>query len=197
MINVFVGPLWANQCEELIRPFLNERYNINFYGGYNFFGKHGLETIDWLLVIKSKHPIKLRMSRFEEHFLITANILSEKNFNFRRWINPFSGIISAIESYHLATQEIFENPEKLHEKLRDQILKCGHFDFYQSLESNSIFPVDVLSKIENSILTRLAFEQLSIYDEKGEVLSTIKIDNALIDQYLSHVQSELDRFSIS
>lgn len=196
MKNFYVGPLWGNVCSELlILPELKGG-RIHFFGAYGFFGTEGLEVVDWLNLHKNKAELRFNKSRFEEYFLVLSNLASEKNYNFRRWINPLSGIVSCVSSYGIMPSEVFEDPENLHKKLIVNIEEAGHLSFYKGLEEN-LFPPIVEDLIEQSIRNREAFKLLKIYDEKGQVAHTIEFKTDFLNIHLTKILESIEHFSES
>lgn len=194
MKNIYIGPLWGNVCRELLTLKELQGAQAHFFGGYNFFGTDGLKVVDWLNTHKSEIELKFNKSRFENYFLVTCNLSNEKNYNFRRWINPLSGIVSAVQSYGIEASDFFDDPENIYNALLKKIDEVGHLPFYQKLE-NQLFPKVVEDLIEQSIETRDAFKVLKIYDEQGEVIYSLEFQNDFLKAYLEKTLDLIERYA--
>ncbi len=195
MKSFYVGPLWGNVCSEVLMLPELQGGRIHFFGTYGFFGTSGREVVDWLNSHKEKLELRFNKSRFEEYFLVTSNLANEKNYHFRRWINPLSGIVSCISSYGIKSFELFDDPENLYKKLLVNIEEAGHLSFYKELEDN-LFPKMIEDLIEQSIETRNAFKFLKIYDETGQVVKEIEFQTDFLTAYLSETLRSIEQFSM-
>ena len=113
-MTLFTGPLWG-QSEILLKSsYITSNEPLVLYGGYVFFDNGSKQAIDQLFYLKQKHSnLILNQSRFESYFLTLANRNPEKNYSFKRWINPMSGILAAMDNYDISAQELFEDPENI------------------------------------------------------------------------------------
>lgn len=191
---VFLGPLWGNS--QLINSSKVASINnpLVFYGGYLFFSNSSDDEIQKLLTLEEKRKnVHFNLSRFEEYFLTIAGFQEEKNYQFRRWINPLSGILSATEYYGISTEELFATPENISLKLKKDIKFKKDLIFYEKLQPNLI-PPSVLVQIENSIESKDAFKQLSLYDSSGNCLEKLAFPEMIVDSYVSKCHESIGKF---
>lgn len=183
MKKIYIGPLWGKLPSDLLSAQELQGAEIFFYGGYNFFDSSDAHLINRLEENKDKLPLRFNLSRFEEYFLIACDLITEKNYSFKRWINPLSGILSLMDLYKVRVFDFFDHPEAIHHSLLPQLEKAGHLNFYKALESG-LFPLKIENLIEESIQNREAFKELCIYNEEGEVIISKKMDSSFLSQYI-------------
>ena len=195
-MNLFLGPLWGQvEILEFLKPFLDDEKPITFYGGYLHFSDSRSDVIEKLSIIKMKYPHTIfSRSRFETELLILAGLAQEKNYHFKRWVNPFSGIFSCIKYYELSEKDFLNDPEKFSEKLKQKIIINGHLGFYQSLIDEKINQT-IMSGFEAEITSFKAFNTINLYDNDTKLVSGWKSRSGIISSYLKYSQSILEEFA--
>ena len=191
---IFLGPLWGHSKIINTSKIISVSNPLVFFGGYLFFYKSEEDEIQNLLKLKEcRNNILFNLSRFEDYFLTIAGINEEKNYQFKRWINPLSGILSAVEYYGITSDEIFAAPENIFSNLQSAIKLKNDEDFYGSLQSD-LLPTKVLMEIEKSIGNKEAFSYLSLYDSDGVCLEKLPFSEKLIENYVTKCHDSIQRF---
>lgn len=192
---VYVGPLWGHFPSLLTSSDFIKSHEVVFFGGFQFFNYQTKDTVDQLIHLTDKSQnVKMNRSRFEESFLVLAGLAEEKNYHFRHWLNPFSGILSAVESYGMSAHQIVKSPASAGDELSSQIRAKEHFRFYQSLLPKLINE-NVEKLIEKSISDRTSFQNISIYDEAGKIVAQESQKPQLLQNYINQTLMKIDQIS--
>ena len=190
MERFYVGPLWGNDIIDGLLNHCNEHDEIIFTGGYIFFAD-SLKIIEKFL-----HPgtkFRFNKSRFEKYFNIVTGIQQEENYLFRRWINPFSGIIEPLNLYGVTSNVIYSTPEDIPKTVSKNSEFTEHLNFHMSLEDNLI-PTKITMEIEKSIISGRAFNEVTVYNEKYEEVRSLAIRNFDIHKKIDDKVNILNKF---
>lgn len=195
-MKVYIGPIWGqinilNQAHSL-----KSSNELVFYGAYAFFSNQNGKILSDLMYLSQQRQVHFNLSRFEESFLILAGQQPEKNYHFKRWINPFSGIFAQLAIYGISFNQTFNNVENIASKIWYKVLENKHENFYSSLQKN-LLPSVVVKKIEKSIEDGSAFRELTLYAEDGAVLEKVNLDYSLITRHIESITKDLATFEVS
>lgn len=196
MSNFFLSPFWGQiDCLKQLSPYLDNGDRVVLCGGYLHFSAGTKNTIDQLINLKIKHPTLIfAKTRFEEELLVASDLSPEKNYHFKRWINPFSGLFSCIESYGLSVSDYLSDPEVFSLQLRQRIIESGHEDFFTDLREE-VIPQNVLEVIDQSIREQSSFREVVLYGDNLKKAGRFVLEKDFLAKYLRKTQSTLKDFS--
>lgn len=196
MSDFFLSPFWGQtDCLKQLSPILENGERVVLCGGYLHFSTGTRNVIDHLINLKIKYPkIVFAKSRFEEEFLIASDLSDEKNYHFKRWINPFSGIFSCIESYGLSASDYLKDPEAFSLELKYQIEQCEHDKFYTQLIEQAV-PKNILDVIDQSIREQRSFREVILFRENLKKESVFNLEEDFLERYLTKTHATLKDFS--
>lgn len=196
MSNFFLSPFWGQiDCLKQLSPYLDNGERVVLCGGYLHFSAGTKSTIDQLINLKTKHPnLIFAKTRFEEEFLVASDLKPEKNYHFKRWINPFSGIFSCIESYGLPVSDYLKDPEMFSLQLRQRIVENGHAEFFMHLIEDAV-PQNVAEAIDQSIKQQSSFREVILYADNLKKEGQFALEKDFLVKYLIKAHSTLKDFS--
>lgn len=195
MAQLYLSPFWGQvDCLKKILACSGTGYHVVVCGGYLHFSNNLENPLHDLIKLRREYPnIILAKTRFEEEFMISADLAPERNYHFKRWVNPFSGIFSCITAYGLSIEDYLGEPDVFSNKLNQKILSEKHENFFNELKEGLI-PEKVLNAIDASIHDQRAFREVYLFDSDGQVKQKWDLPPGLLQDYLKHSQSVLKGF---
>ncbi len=188
---VYVGPIWGQVCllEDIFSKTPN--HEVVFFGGYFHFSEPNSNIANFFL--KHREASSFNISRFENEILVLMNFQEEKNYHFKRWINPFSGILSFLKTYNTSLEAFLADPERLNETIEKKMNHEVDYLFLKSWTKNNL-PDAVELQIENSIEDKTAFKKLSVYRANGETFFELKFKENILENYISDSLEKLKEY---
>ena len=188
---VYVGPIWGqvNLLEEIFSKTTD--HEVVFFGGYFHFSESNSNIAKFFL--NHREVSSFNLSRFENEILVLMNLQEEKNYHFKRWINPFSGILSFLNAYNTSLEALLADSERINETIEKKMNREVDYFFLKSWTEIKL-PEAVDLKIENSIKDKTAFKKLSVYRASGETLFELKFKDNILENYISHSLEKLKEY---
>ena len=188
---VYVGPIWGqvNLLEEIFSQ--TSDHEVIFFGGYFHFSEPNSSIAQKFSNLSDSASFNL--SRFENEILVLMNLQEERNYHFKRWINPFSGILSFLGTYNTSLEEFLSDSERINEILEKKMNNEVDYFFLKSW-SNQELPEAVKLQIENSIEDRTAFRKLSVYFASGEKCFELNFKKDVLENYISDSLEKLREY---